>query len=172
MEKGYVQVYTGNGKGKTTAMLGLALRAYGAGLKIYIGQFIKNMEYNEVKFINKYLPNIDFEQYGAGCIFARDITYNDINSAKNGLSRVREAVFSEKYDIVMLDEINIAIHYGLVSVEDILDLINRKPPHVELVLTGRNAAKEVIAAADLVSEVSAVKHYYEQGVLAREGVEK
>lgn len=174
MEKGCVHVYTGNGKGKTTAMFGLALRAYGAGLKIYIGQFIKNGEYSEVKAIRKYLPNIDFEQYGygTGFIFDGDVTDNDINFAKNGLHRAGEAISSGKYDVVMLDEINAAIHYGLIGVKEVVDLIARKPYGVELILTGRYAADEIMDASDLISEINEVKHYYAKGITARDGIEK
>ena len=172
MDKGYVQVYTGNGKGKTTAMLGLALRACGAGLRVYIGQFVKSMTYSEISAIGKYLPDVRTELYGTGCFFGREVTQEDIDMAKDGLQKATEAMLSGAYDLVLLDEIHIAVHYGLLSVEDVVGLIRRKPENVELVLTGRYAAEEVKEAADLVSEVTEVKHYYASGVLARDGIER
>jgi len=171
MKKGYVHVYTGSGKGKTTTMLGLTLRASGAGLKIYIGQFHKNGEYSEVVAIRKYLPNVTLEQYGTGqqCCSIPDMSAKE--AAENGLKRALEVVTSGEYDMVMLDEINIAARYGLITPADVVDLIRKKPQELELVLTGRNAAAEVIAAADLVSEIQEVKHYFNAGVPARVGIE-
>ena len=172
MEKGYVHVYTGNGKGKTTAMLGLALRARGAGLRVYIGQFVKHIESSEIKAIKKYLPDIKTELYGTGLILGRGITQKDRAAAGDGFLKVTEAVMSGGYDIVMLDEINAAVDLGLIAAVDVVRLIREKPEHVELVLTGRNAAAEIVDAADLVSEVTEVKHYYREGVMARDGIEK
>jgi len=174
MKKGCVQVYTGNGKGKTTAMLGLALRAYGAGLRIYIGQFAKCGEYCEIKAIKKFLPDIVVEQYGEGFALNGEIAESDIKSAKNGLNQVVEAICSGKYDVVMLDEINIAVHIGLLNSDEVLNIIKIKPDGVELVLTGRYAKEEIIAAADLVSEIIEIKHYFncENNLTAREGIEK
>ena len=171
LDKGYVQVYTGNGKGKTTAMLGLALRAAGAGLQVYIGQFLKGTEYSEVKAIKTCLPNIEIEQYGEGSAIGR-VTPNDVRDSAIGMEKAMQAMLSGKYSIVALDEINMAVMLGLVSVEAVLDLINKKPRHVELVLTGRYAHSEIIAAADLVSEIRDVKHYYNAGVMARDGIEQ
>ena len=171
MQKGYIHVYTGNGKGKTTAMLGLALRAAGAGLRIYIGQFIKNSESGEMKAIREKFPDINFEQYGTGLILNRAINKEDIKTAKNGLNKACEAIFSNKYDLVMLDEINVAAHLNLLAVEDIVNIMKQKPENVELVLTGRYAAAEIIEAADLVSEIAEIKHYYKKGIEAREGIE-
>ena len=172
MDKGYVQVYTGDGKGKTTAMLGLALRALGAGLKVYIGQFVKSMEYNEITAIRNYLPGIRTELYGTGCFIGREPSETDIDAARNGFQKATEAVHGGEYDIVMLDEINIATHYGLIAVPDVVELIRNKPDSLELILTGRYAAAEVMDAADLVSEMKEVRHYYRKGVIAREGIEK
>lgn len=168
--KGYVQVYTGNGKGKTTAMLGLALRGCGAGKRVYIGQFIKNGHYSEQEAIQKFLPQITLEQYGTGFVFS-EITEEQRQAAQAGLLRAKNALHAGIYDIVMLDEVNVALDLGLLPLASVLDLIHTKPNAVELVLTGRNAAKEIIAAADLVSEVCEVKHYYAKGVQAREGIE-
>ena len=173
MGKGYIHVYTGNGKGKTTAMLGLALRAAGAGLKTYIGQFIKSGEYSEVKAIRRFLPDLTLEQYGTGRAFAAaKATEPEIAAAKDGLAKAARALCSDSYDVIMLDEINVAVHLGLIPVGDALDLIRRKPPHVELVLTGRDAAPEIIEAADLVSDIAETKHYYNSGVAGRLGIEK
>ena len=123
MEKGYVHVYTGDGKGKTTVMLGLALRAYGAGLKIYIGQFIKTGGYSEIKAIKENLPLIDIEQYGTGFMRRTGKTEDAVKAAQDGLLKAAAALSSGRYDLVMLDEINMAVHHGLVSVEDALRLI-------------------------------------------------
>ena len=171
MQKGYTHVYTGDGKGKTTAMLGLALRAVGAGLKVYIGQFIKRGEFSEVKAIREFLPGVALEQYGAGWVFAGKATESDKAAAKDGLSKAANALRSGEYDVVMLDEINVAISHGLVAVADALDLVRQKPPHVELVLTGRGAVPDIIEAADLVSEIRETKHYHHDGVVARAGIE-
>jgi cob(I)alamin adenosyltransferase len=172
IEKGYVQVYTGDGKGKTTAMLGLALRAAGAGLRVYIGQFIKSMEYSEITALKQYLPMVKTEQYGRGCFISRDASQEDIDAAREGFRKASEAVLSGEYDVVMLDEINIAVDYGMIPVGELIELIRRKPERVELVLTGRGAAREIVAAADLVSEMTEVKHYYAKGVIARDGIER
>ena len=171
LEKGYVQVYTGNGKGKTTAMLGLTLRAVGAGLRVYIGQFVKSEIYSEVKAL-KYLPNVKFEQYGAGGFLFAGLSQEDMQAAANGIEKAKAAMFSGEYDIIALDEINVAVHLGLVSVESLLELMAQKPDGVELIFTGRYAAPEVMAAADLVSEMVDVKHYYHMGVMARDGIEQ
>lgn len=170
MERGYVQVYTGDGKGKTTAMLGLALRAYGAGLRIYIGQFIKDGDYSEVKAIREYLPGVKLEQYGGGFIFGGP-SRADEDLAAEGFKKAKTAVFSGLYDMVMLDEINVAVHLGLIDVADVVELIKNKPQNVELILTGRDATKEVIDLADLVSEITEVKHYFTKGIMARDGIE-
>jgi len=172
MERGYVQVYTGNGKGKTTAMLGLAMRAGGANLRVYIGQFVKSMEYHEVAVIRKSLPNIAIEIYGLGCTLDREPTEEDAQAAKSGLEKASAAVFSGNYDVVMLDEISIAVYMKMLDVSSILELMHTKPPNVELVLTGRFATAEIIEAADLVTEMTEVKHYYANGVPARDGIER
>lgn len=171
-EKGYVHVYTGNGKGKTTAMLGLALRASGAGLKVYIGQFVKSMAYSEVKAIEGFLPNVVIEQYGPGCFLKHAPIAKDAEITKQGLEKAIKALLSGDYDIVMLDEINVAIHLGLLDVESVLEMIRQKPKNIELVLTGRYALPQIINSADLVSEINEVKHYYTADVLSREGIDR
>jgi len=175
LQKGYVQVYTGNCKGKTTAALGLAFRAMGRGLKTYIGQFMKGQEYAELKSAEMVSPYITIEQYGRkGCIrFTDPPAEEDVKMASDGLEKAKKAIFSGEYDIVILDEINTSAYFKLVSVEDMLDLIKTKPDGIELVFTGGpKAPPEVIEAANLVTEMVEVKHYYQEGVPAREGIEK
>lgn len=170
--KGYVQVYTGNGKGKTTAAIGMAVRAVGAGLKVFIGQFVKGMYYSELKSLERFYPDLIIKQYGTECFIFRTPKQEDIDVAKKGFEEAKEVIKSGKYDLVILDEINIALYYKLVSLDDVLTLIDQKPENVELVLTGRNAPQEVIDKADLVTEMKEIKHYYAKGVEAREGIEK
>ncbi|MFN6991594.1 MAG: cob(I)yrinic acid a,c-diamide adenosyltransferase [Fervidobacterium sp.] len=170
MEIGYVHVYTGNGKGKTTAALGLSVRALCAGKKVFIGQFIKGMDYSELKLID-YFQNLKIIQFGRDCFIKNKPTEEDIKLAQIGLKISKDAIFSKEYDAVILDEINIALHYKLISVDQVLDLIKNKPVNVELILTGRYAPKELIDVADLVTEMVEVKHYFSKGVLARLGIE-
>lgn len=170
--KGYVQVYTGDGKGKTTAALGLALRASGSGMRTYIGQFMKGQHYGELDALRDN-PHITIEQYGdVRCIRREEVTPDHITQARQGLERAREALFSGEYDIVVLDEVNVTIWFGLLSVDEVLAFLDEKPERVEVILTGRRAPQELIERADLVTEMLPVKHYYEQGVLARKGIER
>jgi cob(I)alamin adenosyltransferase len=170
--KGYVQVYTGDGKGKTTAAIGLAVRAVGAGLKVFIGQFVKGMKYSELKSLERFSPQIKVKQYGRAKFIHSKPVEEDFNVARAGYEEIEEIIKSGQYDIVILDEANIAVHFKLLSVEDLLALINEKPDSVELVFTGRKADPKLIEKADLVTEMREVKHYYSEGVLAREGIEK
>jgi len=170
--KGYVQVYTGNGKGKTTAAFGLALRAAGAGLKVFIAQFVKGMRYSELESIKRFSDLITLKQYGRGCFINQDPTEDDIQLVKAGLDEVRETILSGEYQLVILDEANIAVHYNLFTADDLVELIDVRPDGVELVITGRYAHQMVLDKADLVTEMREVKHYYSQGVMAREGIEK
>lgn len=169
--KGYVQVYTGDGKGKTTAALGLALRATGAGFNVYIAQFVKGMEYSELNAISK-LQNITLKQYGRDCFIYKSPEDEDIKAAQDGLAEAKENMCSGEYQLIILDEANIATFYNLFSVDDLLNFIQEKPARVELVITGRKADPRIIAAADLVTEMKEIKHYYQDGVEAREGIEK
>lgn len=172
MNKGYIHVYTGNGKGKTTASLGLALRAAGAGKKIYIAQFVKSMEYSEWKSL-KYLDNfITIKLHGKGCFVTKNPTLEDVQEAKIGVEEIKSIFKSNAYDVVILDEITIALFYNLLSLDEVLSLINEKPYNIELIITGRYAPKEILNQADLVTEMKEVKHYYTQGVLSREGIDK
>ena len=172
LSKGYVQVYTGDGKGKTTAALGLALRASGHGMHTYIGQFMKGQPYGELDALRDH-PHITIEQYGdVRCIRREEVTPDHVAQARQGLERAREAMLSGQYDIVVLDEINVTIWFGLLTVEEVLTFLDERPEHMEVILTGRRAPPELIERADLVTEMREVKHYYEQGVLAREGIER
>ncbi len=172
LKKGYVQVYTGDGKGKTTAALGLALRAVGNDFKVFIAQFIKGLEYCEIKALKRLSDSITVKQYGRGCFIQNNPTKEDIAAARNGLCEITEVISSGKYDLVILDEINIALHFKILTLQDVLDLIEIKPGNVELVLTGRRAEKEIIDKADLVTEMREVKHYFTKGVMARKGIER
>jgi cob(I)alamin adenosyltransferase len=171
---GYVQVYTGNGKGKTTAALGLALRAAGHGLRTYFGQFLKGQHYGELDAVEKLSPLIRIERFGReGFLHITDGPDDeDIRRAREGLVKCREAMLSGRYDIVVLDEINTAVLLKVLTVEEVLGLLDERPEAVELVLTGRGAPEAVIHRADLVTEMKDVKHYYDRGVKAREGIEK
>jgi len=172
--KGYVQVYTGNGKGKTTAALGLAFRAMGRGLKTYIGQFMKGQAYSELKAAAMVSPYITIEQYGKETFtYGHDSPLEeDIQRVREGLAKATAAMLSNKYDIVVLDEIVTSHFFHHVSLKEILEIIQLKPAGVELILTGRYAPPELITAADLVTEMQEVKHYYQQKVNAREGIER
>ena len=174
LSRGLVQVYTGNGKGKTTAALGLALRAAGHRLKVFILQFMKGDKgYGEVRAIKLLAPFITIKQSGL-CTFVDrgKPSREDIRLARQGLETARKIIKSGKYDLVILDEINCALDYKLIKLKDVMDLIAGKPPCVELVLTGRNAHKKVIARADLVTEMKEIKHYYKnRNISSRKGIE-
>lgn len=172
LAKGYVQVYTGDGKGKTTAALGLALRAAGHGMRTYIGQFMKGQTYGELLALRD-CPLITIERYGdVRCIRREEVTPDHVAQARRGLERAREAMRSGRYDIVVLDEANVTIWFGLLTIEEVLAFLDQRPDHVEVVLTGRRAPQELIERADLVTEMREVKHYYQQGVAARKGIER
>jgi len=168
---GYVQVYTGDGKGKTTAAIGLALRAAGAGLKVFIAQFVKSEKYSEIIALARLSDLITCRQYGSGCWLQGQPGEEDVQLAKSGLDEVRRVVAAGGHDVVILDEANIATHFDLLSADDLTSLIDIKPPGVELIFTGRKADPRLIERADLVSEIREVKHYYQKGVLARKGIE-
>ena len=170
--KGYIQVYTGSGKGKTTAALGLALRAAGAGFRVYIAQFVKGMKYSELDILPRLSDYITLKQYGRDCFIERDPTNEDIQAAQEGLKEVKEIMCSGAYQMIILDEANIATYFNLFSVDDLLDFMRAKPEGVELVITGRKADTRVIEAADLVTEMKEIKHYYHKGIEARSGIEK
>ena len=169
--KGYVQVYTGNGKGKTTASFGLAVRAAGAGFNIFIAQFMKQGLHSEIKALKQF-ENILVEQYGAGKFVRGNPSDEEKAICMKGYNKLCTVVESGTYDLVIADEANIACKSGLLSEKDLLSLIDIKPEHVELVFTGRGAPASLVDRADLVTEMTEVKHYYQQGVTARVGIEK
>ena len=171
MQKGYTQIYTGNGKGKTTAAFGLALRASGHGKKIFIGQFVKGMKYGELDSIKKFSDTITLKQFGRDCFIENDPEPEDIKVAREGWDLVNTILSENSVDILILDEIGIAIYYKLISSEEVADFIKRKPPKMELILTGRYIPEELFELADLVTEMREIKHYYKKGVPAREGIE-
>ena len=165
-----IQVYTGDGKGKTTAALGLALRAAGAGMKVYIGQFIKGRLYSELKMLRR-ISNIKIEQYGRGCFIKRKVKKRDIELAERGLRQIEEIINRRLFDLIIMDEINLAVNLGLLRLRQVIDLLKSTPKDIELVLTGRQADYRIVKLADLVSEVKDIKHYYKRGIKARKGIE-
>ncbi len=168
--EGTVQVYTGDGKGKTTAAIGQVIRALGHGQRVLVVQFLKGRPSGEVKVLEG-MENVTVKRFGSSRFVCGSPTPEDIELAKKGFEGMREAVLSGEYDLVVLDEINLLVDYGMLDVEQVVELMKERPKNVELILTGRNAHRQVIEAADLVSEVRAVKHYYKRGVRARPGVE-
>jgi cob(I)alamin adenosyltransferase len=170
-----LQVYTGDGKGKTTAAFGLAVRAAGRGLKVYIGQFMKGSEYGELEGAAMLGGLVTVEQFGSPkCIPRRDEPHSeDVELARAGLDRAREALANGDYQIVILDEINVAVYFHLIEEADLLELVDTKPPDVELICTGRYATQALLARADLVTEMKAIKHPYDTIKLnARDGIER
>jgi cob(I)alamin adenosyltransferase len=170
--RGYTQVYTGNGKGKTTAAIGLSIRAAGAGLKTFIAQFIKMGDYSEIKALRRYSDLIHIEQFGLGRFTNGKPSPEDVEAAQKGLEKIKSIMASAAYKIIILEEANVAVKYGMITVDDVVDLIVNKPFETELVITGRGASEQIIAVADLVTEMKPVKHYFQKGVPARIGIEK
>ncbi|MFA5143774.1 MAG: cob(I)yrinic acid a,c-diamide adenosyltransferase [Candidatus Omnitrophota bacterium] len=169
-ERGCIHVYTGNGKGKTTAALGLALRASGAGLKVYIQQFAKSRVCGEIKALSR-IKNIKVSQCGNGLFIRGKPAISDIRCAQNGFIDARQKILSGRYDLVILDEINVAMKLGLINIEDVIGMIKNKPGSVELVLTGRGCPPAIKKIADLVTEMREIKHPYRRGIVGRKGVE-
>ena len=173
-KKGCIHIYTGNGKGKTTAALGLAIRAAGHGYKTYVGQFLKGQEYGEILYFRKNPSHIKIEQFGRkGFVHvSEDPDLEDIQRAKIGLKKCLKAMLSNKYRIIILDEVNVALHFNLLTEEDIHNFLDQKPEYIEIVITGRHAPDSLIDRADLVTEMQEIKHYYSKGIHARDGIEK
>lgn len=169
---GLIQVYTGTGKGKTTASLGLAMRACGHGLKVYMIQFMKGrIDYGELRAA-KNIEGLTIEQFGRPEFVDKDNpAKEDIKLAKEALQRSEEVILSGEYDMVILDEINAAIEWNLIELGDVIDLLRKKPESVEIVLTGRYARKEILDLADLVSEIREIKHPFKRGVHSRVGID-
>lgn len=170
--KGNIQVYTGNGKGKTTAALGLAIQAAGIGLKVFIAQFNKRGDYSEIKALKRFSDLITVEQYGLGRFINNKPFPKDIEAARKGLKKVKDIISVGEHKVVILDEANVAVKNGLFSVQDLLGVMLAKPDHVKLVITGRGASSRIIENADQVIEMKEVKHYYQEGIKARVGIEK
>jgi cob(I)alamin adenosyltransferase len=168
---GCIQIYTGDGKGKTTAALGLALRAHGAGLRVFFGQFIKGREHSEIRALRERLPEVTVEQFGHGRFIRGTPAPDETAAARHGLDRLREALTGGRYDVVIADEACSAVQARLFPEDDLLALMEARPPSVELVLTGRAAGPRLQARADLVTEMHCVKHYYQAGVDGRPGIE-
>ena len=171
-KRGLVQVYTGDGKGKTTAALGTVLRALGHGLRVYIVYFMKgDYPYGERQVLSE-LPNVNFVSFGSReFVDPSDIKPEEIEQARQALAAAREAMLSGNYDLVVLDEVNIAVAWKLVELDDVVRLIGDKPANVELILTGRYADTKIVQQADLVTEMLNIKHPYDKGVKARKGIE-
>lgn len=172
MEQGLIQVYTGDGKGKTTAAFGLAMRAAGKGFRIFIVQFLKGRAYGELESVKKLADKITVVQSGLDSFVSKgEPTEEDLKLAKRGLELAGEAIASGEYDIVVLDEVNVAVELGVLTVDEVMPLLLFKPPGVELVLTGRYAPEEFCAKADIITEMRCVKHCYDSGIGMREGIE-
>ena len=170
--RGLVIVITGNGKGKTTSAFGQALRAVGQGYKVFIMQFMKGRDYGEFVAAKKYLPRLTVRRSGLDSFVMRDKPAPiDIELARQGFELAKKAIASGKYNMVILDEINVAIDFNLIPLEEMIRLIKNKPPRLDLILTGRYAAKEIIKLADTVSEVKEIKHHYAAGIKDRAGIE-
>jgi cob(I)alamin adenosyltransferase len=172
--QGMIQVYTGDGKGKTTAALGLACRAIGHGYKVLIIQFLKGKhDYGELKTAKMLSPHLTIRPMGRGCRVNRENPDpEDIKISHEAMLIARKEIVGRKNDVVILDEINVAVDLGLVQIDELLSLLDNRPPDVELILTGRYAPAEIIKRADLVTEMVEIKHYYQQGIKSREGIER
>lgn len=167
---GLIHVYTGNGKGKTTAAVGLAVRAAGAGLRICIHQFMKKGSYGETKTL-KQIGNIDVKQCGRRCFVRGKPQREDKDCAQKGFAAACRDIFSNKYDMIILDEINVVLSLGLIDTEEFVAVLGKKPSSLELVMTGRHCPAPVLRMAALITEMREIRHPYRQGVKARAGIE-
>lgn len=169
----YIQIYTGNGKGKTTAAIGQAIRAAGEGLKTLIIMFMKEYPYNEIVALKRFDDLITVEQYGNDEFVLRkqEPSSEDRQTAQKALERAHSAIISKEYDIVILDEASVSVYFGLFTADDLIPILAEKPDEVEVILTGRYCPKSWIEKADLVTEMKEIKHYYQKGILARRGFE-
>lgn len=173
LKKGYIQIYTGNGKGKTTAAIGQAVRAAGSGLKTYIAHFMKNYPYGEIISLKQLSKWITVEQFASDdFVFRKEPPDEEmIKCAKAGLDAVMKNMLSGKFDLIIMDEVFVSIYYGLFTEHDVLPILKRKPANVELILTGRFCQPVFLNKADLVTIMKEEKHYYEKGVTVRKGIE-
>lgn len=170
MEKGYIQVYTGNGKGKTTAALGITLRCLCAGNKVFFGQFMKGQEYSELKAPES-LENLTMEQFGTPSFVKGKPSEEDIKKARAGLKRMEEVLKSGEYDMVVFDELNTTLFFDMLTIDEVLAVLDQKPEKTEVILTGRYAPQKLVDRADLVTEMREIKHYFNAGVPSRAGIE-
>lgn len=173
LKQGFIQIYTGNGKGKSTAVIGQAVRAAGFGLKSYIAQFMKEYPYNELNSLKKLSEWITAEQFGGDeFVYKKELPgEEELAKTRKGLQTAREKMLSGEYDLIILDEAIVAIYFKLIRTEELIELIKIKPDNVELILTGRYCPEELIELADLVTEMKEVKHYYQKGITSRKGIE-
>jgi len=173
LKQGFVQIYTGNGKGKSTAAIGQAVRAAGFGLKTYIAQFMKEYPYNELISLKHLSEWITIVQFGGDeFVYKKELPNEaELDKARNGLQSAREKMLSGDYDLIILDEAIVAIYFKLIRTEELIEFIKIKPQNVELILTGRYCPEELIELADLVTEMKEVKHYYQKGITSRRGIE-
>lgn len=173
LEKGFIQIYTGNGKGKSTAAIGQAVRAAGFGLRTYIAQFMKEYPYNELNSLKLLHEWITVEQFaGDDFVYRKEMPSKvEMDKARRGLETAKAKMLSGKYELIILDEIIVSIHFGLFNDEEVMTFMKMKPECVELILTGRYCPDKILEAADLVTEMKAIKHYYQEGILARKGIE-
>lgn len=173
LKNGRIHVYTGDGKGKTTAAIGLAVRAAGHGLRVQIIQFMKGEVSGEVRALGRLAPEISMKQFGRDVFVDRkNPDSRDVELARQGLDFARKIMAEGSADILILDEVNVALDFGLIPTKDVISLLEKRPPGMEIILTGRNAPKEILDMADLVTEMREVKHYYRKGVPARDGIER
>lgn len=173
LKKGYIQVYTGNGKGKTTAAIGQAVRSAGFGLKCYMLQFMKDFPYNEKTSLKRLEDLITIKQICKDdWVFRKELPpEEEKQKALTALLEAKELMLKKEYDLIILDEVCVSIYFGLLEKEDVIDFVNVKPETVELILTGRYCPEELIEKADLVTDMKEVKHYYRQGVISRRGID-
>ena len=173
LQQGFVQIYTGNGKGKSTAAIGQAVRAAGLGLKTYIAQFMKEYPYNELISLKHLSEWITIEQFGGDeFVYKKELPGDEeLGKARNGMFAAKEKMLSCDYALIILDEVIIAIYFKLIQLKDVIEFIKSKPSTVELILTGRYCPEELMELADLVTEMKEVKHYYQKGILTRKGIE-
>jgi len=173
LKKGFVQIYTGNGKGKSTAAIGQAVRAAGFGLKTYIAQFMKEYPYNELISLKHLSEWISIEQFGGDeFVYKKELpNEEELAKARSGLQSAREKMLSGEYDLIILDEAIVAIYFKLIATKELIEIIKAKPENVELILTGRYCPTEIIELSDLVTEMKEVRHYYQKGITSRRGIE-
>ncbi len=173
LDRGFTQIYTGNGKGKTTAAIGQAIRAAGAGYRTLIIQFMKEYPYSELKSLEQFKEFIEIEQYaGDDFVYKKELPSKEVkDKAADGIRRAEEEFTKDYFDIIVLDEIIVTIYFKLIEEKDVIELIKKKPANKELILTGRYCPQKIIDLADLVTEMKEVKHYYTQGITSRKGIE-